>query len=97
MTVVEAVGGRSATHSYSSALFDQTGGSYRRGAQFLFDNFKPFLNTSLTKFSLVTDNLSDIVRISLNAVVLDLLGPSFLRLSQFFCILSKLLVALLAC
>ena len=60
------VGRLSDSHCYSYALSDQTGEDHRPGSQFLFDNFKPFLNTSLTKFSRVSNNFSIIDGILLN-------------------------------
>ena len=64
---MEAVGLRGASHCYFSALSDQTGRGYRSGSQVLFDKFKPFLNTSLTEFSLVSNNPSRIGGVSLNS------------------------------
>ena len=64
---MEAVGLRGASHCYFSALSDQTGGSYRPGFQFLFDDSKPLLSTSLTKFSLVNNNLSSIGGVPLSS------------------------------
>ena len=64
---MEVVGRSSASRCHSSALSHQTTGSYRPGSPFLFDYFKLFLNTSLTKFPIVIDNLSGTVGITLNS------------------------------
>ena len=64
---MEVVGRSSASRCHSSALSNQTAGSYRPGSPFLFDYFRLFLNTSLTKFSLVLNNLSSAVGITLNS------------------------------
>ena len=46
-----SVGRLSDSRCYSYTLSAQTEGDHRPSSQFLFDNFEPFLNTSLTKFS----------------------------------------------
>ena len=63
---MEFVSKFSASHCYSSALSGQTGEGCSPRTQFLFDNFKPFLNTSLTKFSHVRNNLSSTGRVLLD-------------------------------
>ena len=46
-----SVGRLSGSRCYSYTLAAQIEGDHHPSSQFLFDNLKPFLNTSLTKFS----------------------------------------------
>ena len=54
------MGRLSAIQCYSFALSGKTGEGFRLGSQFSFHNFKPFLNTLLTLFFFVGNNLSNI-------------------------------------